>query len=214
MSRRADVPSTVSRQAQDYLRIHRAARLPIPLWPWVAKAARRRDIRARRPIVERLASTLGVQHSATDVGGVSCVEFRATDIVDERAVLHVHGGAYFLGEAFDIVAVQLAAALRRPVLSVEYTTVPDATVTTSIDECMAVYRRVADHHAPYALSGKSAGGGLVLAMYHAIQTQLRTRCQCCAQGKDARRRAHPDAARKRNRRAVRTYSHRARSVTY
>jgi epsilon-lactone hydrolase len=171
LSRRPDVPSTVSRQAQDYLRTHRAARLPIPLWPWVAKAARRRRMRVSRPIVERLASTLGVHHSATEVGGVSCVEFRATDIVDERAVLHIHGGAYFLGQAFDITAVQLAAALRRPVLSIEYTTVPDATVPTPINECMAVYRRVAEHHAPYALSGVSAGGGLVLAMYHAIQSQ-------------------------------------------
>jgi acetyl esterase/lipase len=84
-----------------------------------------------RPIVERLASTRGVHHSATEVGGVSCVEFRVTDIVDERAVLHVHGGAYFLGEAFDITAVQLAAVLRRPVLSVEYTTVPEATVPSN-----------------------------------------------------------------------------------
>jgi epsilon-lactone hydrolase len=67
--------------------------------------------------------------------------------------------------------VQLAAALRRPVLSVEYTPVPDATIPTPIDECMAVYRRVAQHHAPYALTGVSAGGGLVLAMYHAIQSE-------------------------------------------
>jgi epsilon-lactone hydrolase len=119
-------------------------------------------MRVSKPIAERLASTLGVHHSKNEVGEVSCVEFRVTDIVDERPVLYIHGGAYFLGQAFDIIAVQLAAALRRPVLSVEYTTVPDAAVPTPIDECMAVYRRVAQHHAPYALSGVSAGGGVVL----------------------------------------------------
>jgi hypothetical protein len=50
-------------------------------------------MRVNKPVAERLARTLGVHYSATEVGGVSCIEFRATDIMDDRAVLHVHGGA-------------------------------------------------------------------------------------------------------------------------
>jgi epsilon-lactone hydrolase len=48
---------------------------------------------------------------------------------------------------------------------------PQITNGILINECMAVDRRVAEHHAPYALSGVSAGGGLVLAMYHVIQSE-------------------------------------------
>ncbi|GAA3537867.1 alpha/beta hydrolase fold domain-containing protein [Zobellella aerophila] len=75
-------------------------------------------------------------------------------------VLYVHGGGFSLGslDSHQGIAVGLARALEREVVSIGYRLMPQARYACAMDDC----RRVFEALAPAALVGDSAGARLIL----------------------------------------------------
>jgi monoterpene epsilon-lactone hydrolase len=84
------------------------------------------------------------------------------------AFLDIHGGGLVFGAGrfARAMAVFRAASLGCRVVSVDYRVPPAHPYPAPLDDCLATYRHLLDHHAPadIAVSGLSAGGNLAAAM--------------------------------------------------
>lgn len=97
------------------------------------------------------------------------VEDEAT-AVDDRVVLHLHGGAYLMGSPRTHLgmAASLSRTSRSPVMLPHYRLAPEHVFPAALDDAVAAYRWLVDRRGfrpdRIAVSGDSAGGGLGLAM--------------------------------------------------
>jgi epsilon-lactone hydrolase len=88
----------------------------------------------------------------------------------DRAVLHLHGGAYSMGSprTHRGLAATLSRTSRAPVLLPEYRLAPEDVFPAALDDAVAAYRWLVEDHGVepehLAVSGDSAGGGLAIAM--------------------------------------------------
>ncbi|NND85626.1 MAG: alpha/beta hydrolase [Acidimicrobiia bacterium] len=100
--------------------------------------------------------------------GVPCERIIPATADPERCILYLHGGAYLLGSrrSHRGLAAHLAHATGVEALLADYRLAPEAPFPAAIDDAMAVYRSLLDHHDPASLlvAGDSAGGGLALAL--------------------------------------------------
>ena len=102
------------------------------------------------------------------LGGVPVVTIDVDGVDSSKVLVHFHGGVYVLGSAR--AGAGLAAALGRHagvrVISVDYRLAPEHPYPAAIDDALAVYRAVLEQipSSQIALSGESAGGGLVAAL--------------------------------------------------
>ena len=97
-------------------------------------------------------------------------------MVDDGAVLYLHGGGYCVGSvrSHTPMASKLAAAAGLPVLIVDYRLAPEHPFPAAVDDAVTVFRwLVAQGLAPgrIAIAGDSAGGGLTLAALLALREQ-------------------------------------------
>jgi epsilon-lactone hydrolase len=125
--------------------------------------------------MEQMGSRLPLPRSASwdacDMPGVLgewVVDERAEG--SDRAVLHLHGGAYSMGSprTHRGLGATLSRTARAPVLLPEYRLAPEDVFPAALDDAMAAYRWLVDDHgtdpARIAVTGDSAGGGLGLAL--------------------------------------------------
>jgi acetyl esterase/lipase len=86
----------------------------------------------------------------------------------ERAALYLHGGGMivFGGELVRVQAATSALQLDCRSYAVDYRMPPDHPYPAALDDCLAVYRRIIETHAPSELvvAGSSAGGNLAAAL--------------------------------------------------
>ena len=86
----------------------------------------------------------------------------------DYAFIDIHGGGLVFGAGrfAQAMAIFRAASLGVRVVSVDYRVPPAHPYPAALDDCLAVYRHVLQHHAPahIAVSGLSAGGNLAAAM--------------------------------------------------
>jgi len=86
----------------------------------------------------------------------------------ERVLLHLHGGAYFMGspDSYRLRAVRFGYRLGAEVFVPAYRLAPEHPFPAALDDALDVYRavRAARPGLPLFLSGDSAGGGLALAL--------------------------------------------------
>lgn len=92
----------------------------------------------------------------------------APDGPDRPVYLDIHGGALIMGggEACKVMGRRMAATVQIETWSVDYRMPPDHRYPVALDDCLAVYRHLLDHHAPerIVVGGGSAGGNLAAAL--------------------------------------------------
>jgi acetyl esterase/lipase len=115
----------------------------------------------------------GTTVEPVDAGGVPAEWVIAPD-VDDRVVVHLHGGAYHLGSLASSRrrASLVSAAARARVLNVGYRLAPEHPFPAAVLDAVAAVRWLwSASSAPSrtALAGDSAGGGLVLATLLALR---------------------------------------------
>ncbi len=86
-------------------------------------------------------------------------------------LLYLHGGAYIFGTAktHRRFAAKLAEDSGLTAYSVDYRLAPEQPFPAAIDDCLTAYQAlVGCGHTDISIAGDSAGGGLALALLHAI----------------------------------------------
>ncbi|WFR97880.1 alpha/beta hydrolase [Rhizobium tumorigenes] len=116
-------------------------------------------------------------HSARHSTQAKTIEFEETTlhlatpaeaINSDAAIIDIHGGAFVFGggEACRVSARSQAESQGISCYGVDYHVPPDHPYPAALDDCMATYRYVLEHHeaSRIAIIGWSAGGNLAAAM--------------------------------------------------
>ena len=107
-------------------------------------------------------------------GGVPAEWITAPNAADDRVLLHLHGGGYVIGtmRGYRAILARLSRASGCRVLGIEYRLAPENPFPAAVDDSVAAYRwLLAQGYDPrkIALTGDSAGGGLVVALLVALR---------------------------------------------
>ncbi len=118
--------------------------------------------------VANLPRPQDVECERVDAAGVPAEWVRAPGARDDRALIHLHGGGYVMGslDTHRGLAVHLSRATRAPVLLADYRLAPENPHPAAVEDAVATYRyavRSGMDPGRIAISGDSAGGGLVVA---------------------------------------------------
>ena len=123
--------------------------------------------------MQALADASSVSIERVDIAGVVARYVRPADVRPEHAdhlFIHVHGGAFVLGGGDGSVseAIEIAASVQLPVLSIDYRMPPADPFPAALDDVVAVYEQLLTEReaATMALGGTSAGGALALSATH------------------------------------------------
>lgn len=124
--------------------------------------------------VANLPRPQDVECESVDARGVRSEWVRAPESRSDRALIHLHGGGYAMGslETHRGLAAHLSRATGVPVLLPDYRLAPEHPHPAAVEDAVAAYRHVvASGMAPsqVAISGDSAGGGLVAATLVALR---------------------------------------------
>ncbi|WLH13168.1 alpha/beta hydrolase [Pseudomonas hefeiensis] len=101
---------------------------------------------------------------------------RAAPLAGWPCLLYLHGGGWVVGDldSHDFICMELAATLGALVLAVDYRLAPEHPFPAGLDDCLAVWRHLAD--VPFAIdprrrlvAGDSAGGNLAAALCLALR---------------------------------------------
>lgn len=126
---------------------------------------------------ERVPILRGTALQRETIGGVPCERVRArramrgrpegvgaAPVEDEPIVLYLHGGGYVFGSVRTHrgLVARLSHVTGLPAVSVDYRLPPEWTLPAPIEDAMAVYRALLEHHDPsrIVVAGDSAGGNL------------------------------------------------------
>lgn len=114
----------------------------------------------------------GQQVRRDEIAGVPCELRRHVALGrPDLRILYAHGGWYCIGSAHSHRAVTgaLARDAHAEVVLPEYRLAPEHPAPAALEDVLAVYRAMCEAGGPVALAGDSAGGGLALALAHAIR---------------------------------------------
>ncbi len=107
------------------------------------------------------------------IAGVRVVRFAADEATLglDRVIVHLHGGAYFLGTPLTsaVIAVPVAQHSGLPVVSVDYRLAPENPCPAAINDAASVVAALDDRGRVAAMFGESAGGGLAAATAVALR---------------------------------------------
>jgi epsilon-lactone hydrolase len=165
-------PTTVSPEAQAFL--SRGLGVMPPEIPHTDKEAYRRYIamvdQAMTPIAEARAKPFPAaiaEHRLTHCTLYEVTPESMQPANAEKAILHIHGGAFIVGggrtAAYTAQTIAGRAGLKS--YSVDYRMPPDFPFPHGLDDCVEAYRWLLERYAPenIALEGSSAGANLVAA---------------------------------------------------
>ncbi len=131
----------------------------------VAKTAKQSE-----PMILGLLGALGVTMQQCEIEGVNCYVLTPASVPQahpEQRVIVAHGGGYVFTPGVSAVGeAEIVAALGGyHTISVDYRMPPDAPFPAAVDDMSAVWRGLVADHDPrrMAMTGTSAGGGLILA---------------------------------------------------
>lgn len=139
--------------------------------PGASLAEMRAGLDAMGKAVPRLAD---VSASAVTAGGVSAEWLTPAGGDTQSVVLYLHGGGYLLGsvDSHRAMLERLAKASGRRVLAINYRLAPEAPFPAPVEDACSAYRWLLAQGIAakrIAISGDSAGGGLVLATLLALR---------------------------------------------
>jgi acetyl esterase/lipase len=173
-AREIPIPGHLSEAARQFLALAGAAP-PIaePIgttqqeWDAAAAAWNERVL----PVMEAILGQILMPMQTRTIGACQVHIATPPDLAASRAdyaFIDIHGGGLVFGAGrfAQAMAIFRAASLGVRVLSVDYRVPPAHPYPAALDDCVAVYRHVLEHHAPQqiAVSGLSAGGNLAAAM--------------------------------------------------
>ncbi len=128
------------------------------------------DLTADRRLADRVTSLSrlprGVKLTEELIAGVRVLR-TSSGAPSRGTVLFLHGGAYVLGSARDVVGTAHVSVDGGPdVVSVDYRLAPEHPYPAAVEDALAVYRELVRDPGPGRLVviGESAGGGLTLAL--------------------------------------------------
>jgi epsilon-lactone hydrolase len=171
--RNIPVPSSVSAEAQAMLAMGMVG--PEPEWFGVEldREGWRRLVAEREAAVMAMSGMGGAYSGAEveeeDLGGFAVFKIRPESVSpdDRRVYLDLHGGGFIQdgGAIACSRAVGTAKSLDARVWSVDYRMPPDYPFPTTVDDCVAGYRRLLEERRPeeVIIGGASAGGNLAAA---------------------------------------------------
>ncbi len=115
-----------------------------------------------------------VRTDREDFGLFSGVWVRAGETDEKKAVLYLHGGAYFFGgpALYGGFSWRLSAVTRRPVLMVDYRLAPEHTPADALADALLAYDALLARGyraQDITVAGDSAGGHLALGLVHALK---------------------------------------------
>lgn len=157
------VPRTISAQAQAYLRRAPWGDAPLPEGPMPMWHMRAHVDAQMVALGETIRGTYPVDITEIEIAGVRCHLVRPLDLPPENAVkvlINLHGGGFVLGSGSLGEAIPVAHLAKVPVIAVDYRLAPEHPFPAAVDDVVAVYRAVLEHHAPehVGIYGTSAGG--------------------------------------------------------
>lgn len=172
-AREIPVPVSVSAEAQAFL-----ARGPMIAGPeiphtdkdaWRAYAAQVEAVLAQMGGVRAAAFPATIrEHALANCTLYEVVPASLDPAHEDRALLHIHGGAFIVGGGLNAAntAQTLASLTGLRGWSVDYRMPPDHPFPAGLDDCMDAYRFLLERYAPehIAFEGGSAGANLVAAL--------------------------------------------------
>lgn len=134
------------------------------------------DVAALRQNIDLLAGSLalpeGIRREEGELGGVPTDVLAPHDALP-GAVLYLHGGGYVIGSRVSHggIAATIAAAAHRRTALPDYRLGPEHPFPAAVDDAVAAYQALLEHHPAHqlAVAGDSAGGGLALATLLALR---------------------------------------------
>ncbi|WP_194909419.1 alpha/beta hydrolase [Catenulispora rubra] len=130
------------------------------------------DVTEQRAIFHEMMTSVplpdDVSTKQDQLGGVPVVIVETPDLDPSAVILYLHGGAYAVGTAGELVGLAADVARRAGAraVSVDYRLAPEHQFPAALDDALAAYRGLLDSGVPaerIAFVGESAGGGLVAA---------------------------------------------------
>lgn len=159
------VPTTISKEARAYLTTNPWADAPMPDEPvpmWAMREAM--DVGFVR-LNELAQQMFPVQIEEMSIGGVRCHMVRPLELPEShqgRVLINLHAGGFVAGSGALVEAIPIAHLAQTPVIAVDYRLAPEHPYPAAVDDVIAVYRQVLEHHTPEKIGiyGSSAGGFL------------------------------------------------------
>jgi monoterpene epsilon-lactone hydrolase len=116
----------------------------------------------------------GTQLAHVALGGCPAELVTTPGANPRAAVLYLHGGGYTVGSpaTHRALAAHLSASSGAPVFALDYRLAPEHPFPAALDDAVTAYQALLDSGlAPHriAVAGDSAGGGLSLALCHALR---------------------------------------------
>ena len=108
------------------------------------------------------------------VGGVPCELVTPKGAATDKVILYLHGGGYVGGSprSHRQLGAKLAEAAGTVALSVDYRLAPEHPFPAAVEDALSAYRWLLDkgfEGSRIIISGDSAGGGLTVAVTHALR---------------------------------------------
>ena len=102
--------------------------------------------------------------TAGELGGVRAAHVTVGGVEPRHVVLHLHGGVYVLGDAFQSadLASQIARRTQARAVSLDYRLAPEHPYPAPVDDALAAYQallREGTAPSDIVFTGDSAGGG-------------------------------------------------------
>jgi epsilon-lactone hydrolase len=153
------IPQTVSQEAQQSLRA--VAALPTSDGPlWEHRAQLDGQMRLLNDVARSIFPTTVTEAA---IGGVRCHLVRPEEGgAGGRALINLHAGGFCTGSGSLVEAIPIASITGTTVIAVDYRLAPEHHYPAPVNDVVAVYKEVLDHHAPSEIGiyGTSAGAFL------------------------------------------------------
>jgi len=119
------------------------------------------------------ATSVKVQPALID--GVSCYWFTPENPVDNKIIIHLHGGAFVVGsiQSHESMVSHFSEKLQTKILFVEYSLAPERPYPNAGNDVLKVYKALLSNYPGHEISfmGDSAGAGITVSVIDEIQKQ-------------------------------------------
>ena len=164
-------PSTISEQAQNYIKENEPAVLaPNSVEEWREASGALLEPGKLTDDGERILNLWPAELELSEIDGASHLLVTPKNLAasnDKRIVLYAHGGAYVFGSPEDQLGAlaRIADVMQVRVLGLRYPLAWQKPYPAARDRMVAVYKELLKTHSPQhiAMAGDSAGGGLVMS---------------------------------------------------
>lgn len=160
--------STISKEANAFIKSNHAVKVPlIPFTESLAKMARKKVDNQFRPLFDQKANALQLSITHDTISNVPVIFIHPKVLRNKEAVaIYIHGGAFLLGSANDLIALSMADKLGITVISVNYQLSPKAKYPVALNDVYAVYAEIIKRYTPSktVVIGESAGGNLAFSV--------------------------------------------------